>query len=175
MSVMRIVLVWMLLAVCMIANGILREVALVRILGADLSELASVALGIVIVLAVTRPFVHSTPALGTGELLRISILWLAMTVAFELSFGHTSTTRHGVSWRITRYGVGGCSFSCSSPWASLRSSGIGGKRRSLSGISILELWLLLRQQLQPGMPMPDTTATPMVRWQLTGKVRTKPA
>jgi hypothetical protein len=88
MSVMRIVLVWMLLAVCMIANGILREVALVRMLGGDLSELASVALGIVIVLAVTRPFVHSTPALGTGELLRISILWLAMTVAFELSFGH---------------------------------------------------------------------------------------
>jgi hypothetical protein len=88
MSTNRVVLIWLLLAVCMIGNGIIREVALVRVFGRDFSELASVVLGIAIVLAVTSQFFRSTRAMGMDELFRVSILWLVMTVAFEFSFGH---------------------------------------------------------------------------------------
>jgi hypothetical protein len=88
MSTNRVVLIWLLLAVCMIGNGIIREVALVRVFGRDFSELASVVLGIAIVLAVTSQFFRSTRAMEMGELFRVSILWLVMTVAFEFSFGH---------------------------------------------------------------------------------------
>jgi hypothetical protein len=88
MSLLRIVLVWLLLAVLMIANVILREAILVRILGRDSADVASVALGILIILAATRPFLRHVSAASSLDLARISVIWLAMTVAFEFSFGH---------------------------------------------------------------------------------------
>ena len=83
----RVLGVWVLVAVLMIANGIFRETVLVRVGSRAIADVASAALGIAIVLGATRPFLHSRQSTTAG-LLWISAMWLVMTIAFEFGFGH---------------------------------------------------------------------------------------
>jgi hypothetical protein len=80
--------VWLLLAVAMSLNGIVREVALVPALKRTAADIVSAALGITIILAVTRPFLRPFAGRAAARPGRIAVAWLALTVAFEFLFGH---------------------------------------------------------------------------------------
>jgi hypothetical protein len=89
MHATRIFSVWALLAMAMIANGALRELLLVRTLGRAGADVLSAAIGIMLILSITRPFLR--PLAGhaeTSSLLTISLAWVLLTVAFEFVFGH---------------------------------------------------------------------------------------
>jgi hypothetical protein len=45
-------------------------------------------IGIAIILLVTMPFLRRARERSPGELARVSAIWLVLTVAFELLFGH---------------------------------------------------------------------------------------
>lgn len=88
MSFRHIVYAWCIVALAMIANGIFRETVLISVLDRPGAEALSILLGIVIILAVTRPFVIRWASPRTGQLLAVSATWLAMTLVFEFVFGH---------------------------------------------------------------------------------------
>ena len=89
MSQRRLLAVWLVLAMTMVLNGIFRELALAPVLGARAAGVASAALGIAIILGITWLFLRR-PAfpLPIQERAAIAFQWVAMTVAFELVFGH---------------------------------------------------------------------------------------
>ena len=88
MSLGRTLLAWSILLPLMIGNGIARESVLVPALGRGPADAASAALGIAIILLVTRPFLRRAPDASTAGLARISAIWLVLTVTFEFVFGH---------------------------------------------------------------------------------------
>jgi hypothetical protein len=87
--------VWLLLALAMVANGVARLYLLVPLLGERGAELASAATGIALILAITRPFIRSLDFATPREHVEIALLWVGLTVAFELGFGHYVA---GTSW-----------------------------------------------------------------------------
>jgi len=87
--------VWMLLALAMIANGVARLYLLLPLLGERGAELASAATGVVLILAITRPFIRALDFASPVEYGEIALLWVGLTVAFELGFGHYAA---GESW-----------------------------------------------------------------------------
>ncbi len=88
MSLSRFFGVWTLLAVLMIANGALRELALVPLLGRSVADVTSAATGIAIILLATRAFFPPLADMSTEGLLIISLSLMALTVLFEFIFGH---------------------------------------------------------------------------------------
>jgi hypothetical protein len=83
---------WLLLAVVMSANGIFRELGLVPLVGRSRAGVLSAALGITIILTVTR-FAYRQPKQSARSRKAVSptdvsLTWLMMTVAFEELFGH---------------------------------------------------------------------------------------
>lgn len=88
MSTLRTLAVWLLILPLMIGNGILREAVLVGWLGRRGADVASALMGIVIILAVTRPFLRRAPDRTWRALATVSVTWLVLTVAFEFLFGH---------------------------------------------------------------------------------------
>ena len=87
--------VWVLLALAMVANGVARLYLLVPLLGERGAELASAAIGIALILAITRPFIRALDFAAPREYGEIALLWVGMTVVFELGFGHYVA---GASW-----------------------------------------------------------------------------
>jgi hypothetical protein len=87
-SLGRILGVWLLLAIVMIANGVFRELALVPALGAANAEIASAILGVAIILGITRWSLRRLAGAPTSELVRMSALLVGLTIAFEFLFGH---------------------------------------------------------------------------------------
>ena len=96
MSPGRVFGVWLLLAMLMSANGVFREVVLVPRVGATAAGVLSAALGIAIILGVTRPFLRPFAARPTARPGRVALAWLVLTVAFEFVVGHWVD---GKSWR----------------------------------------------------------------------------
>jgi hypothetical protein len=86
---------WVLLALAMIANGVVRLYLLLPLLGERGAELASAATGVVLILVITRPFIRSLDFAGPREYAGIALLWMGLTVAFEFGFGHYVA---GTSW-----------------------------------------------------------------------------
>jgi hypothetical protein len=88
MSVRRLVGVWCLLVIVMIANGIFRELVMRPRLGPAAADVASALLAAAVMLAGTwlffRPLAHDS----TAHLVRASALLVVLTVAFEFLFGH---------------------------------------------------------------------------------------
>jgi hypothetical protein len=91
----RTLAVWLLLAVLMSLNGAFREFALVPALGRPAAETTSVVLGLAIILATTWAFFHRLTSRPTSELVRMALLLLVLTVAFEFLLGRYVT---GASW-----------------------------------------------------------------------------
>jgi len=85
---MRALLAWLVILPLMVINGIFREVALVPGLDRTAADIVSAALGIIIILLVTRPFLRRLHQPTTRHLVTISAAWLILTVAFEFLFGH---------------------------------------------------------------------------------------
>lgn len=81
-------LLWLVLAVVAIANGMVRE----RSYGQHISELRahqiSTLTGMILTGAVVLLFSLAFPIGDAHSALRIGLLWVVMTVLFELGFGH---------------------------------------------------------------------------------------
>lgn len=88
MSLIKLLGLWVILAVAMIANGIVREMVLQPQFGSPVADIVSAGLGIVIILAVTRPFLKPLAGSTPSELLIVSVLLVILTVIFEFTFGH---------------------------------------------------------------------------------------
>lgn len=87
MSIARVLLVWLLLAVLMSANGIFRESVLVPQAGRAAADILSAVLGLGIILSVTGIFFRGLAGESTGRLARIGAVLVAATVVFELVIG----------------------------------------------------------------------------------------
>ena len=87
--------VWGLLTLAMVANGVARLYLLVPLLGVRGAELASAAIGVALILAITRPFIRSLNFVSPLEYGEIALSWMGLTVAFEFGFGHYVA---GASW-----------------------------------------------------------------------------
>jgi hypothetical protein len=79
---------WLLLLVAMFANGMLRVFVLQPRLGEHAARQWAVLLGIVIIFGLTLPFVRCLLRPTSAELVRVGLLWLVLTLAFEFLFGH---------------------------------------------------------------------------------------
>lgn len=99
----RILGVWALVAVLMIANGVFREMVLTRVAARSTADVLSAAIAIAIVLGVTRLFPFRVGA-TSAELLRVSAVWLILTVGFEFGFGHL-VDRKSWSTLIENYAI----------------------------------------------------------------------
>lgn len=83
----RLILTWLILAVLMPLNGILRELGLKRLMSANAAEWLSAATGIAIILIITRALFR-IPAESSGARLFVqSALLVALTVAYEFGIG----------------------------------------------------------------------------------------
>jgi hypothetical protein len=85
---------WVVLAVVMFANGTFRVLVLQPRLGEGLARQVATLSGIAIVLAVAFLFVRRLSDPGPGDLLKVGLLWLVLTLAFEFGMGLVS----GASW-----------------------------------------------------------------------------
>ena len=91
------VLMWLLILVAMVANGAFRVLVLRPRLGEHSARQVASVLGVIIILGMTGPFVRRLGDPGAGRLLEVGLLWLVLTVAFELLFGHYVA---GASWDV---------------------------------------------------------------------------
>lgn len=88
MPINRIVVTWLALAVAMTANGIFRELVLERRMSEAAAGWVSLALGLGIILAITRIGFRGIPAdYPVASLLLVGACLVAVTVAFEFAIG----------------------------------------------------------------------------------------
>lgn len=79
---------WFVLLVAMMGNGIFRVLVLQPRLGEDVARQVACLTGMAIILALSVPFVRWLESPSSRQLLKIGLLWLVLTVAFEFLFGH---------------------------------------------------------------------------------------
>jgi len=87
---------WLVLLVAMMGNGFSRGLVLEPRLGEQVARQVASLLGVCIILALTGPFVRRLGSPGSGRLLEVGLLWLVLTVAFELLLGHYVS---GATWK----------------------------------------------------------------------------
>lgn len=75
------------MAIAMSANGVFREMVLKRSLSAQSADIASAAVGAVIILLLTRFFFRPLAGAATRTLLFVSVALVAVTVIFEFTIG----------------------------------------------------------------------------------------
>jgi hypothetical protein len=95
MSFLRLVLVWLLLAVLMPVNGILRESGFKRLLADGTAQALSVLTGILVILATTRWLFRIPATTPDARLVAHAGVLVALTVAYEFGIGLAG----GRSWR----------------------------------------------------------------------------
>lgn len=93
---LKSVLAWIVLLAIMIGNGMVRVGVLQPRLGEDAARQLASLLAIVIVFAAAWIFVRIILRTASRrELITVGLLWLALTIAFEFSFGRLVV---GASW-----------------------------------------------------------------------------
>lgn len=92
----RSLAVWLLLVAAAIGNGALRELAVVPRLGEATSHGVSTVLLAAFIAVVTLVAIGWLAPATLTDAIRIGMLWLALTLAFEFGFGHWIA---GDSWR----------------------------------------------------------------------------
>jgi hypothetical protein len=80
--------VWLLLITVEVIHGILRTTFLVPVVGDFRARQIGVFIGSALILVVAYLFIGWLKAPSTKSLLFVGLLWLVLTVAFELGFGH---------------------------------------------------------------------------------------
>ncbi|SHG25178.1 hypothetical protein SAMN02745206_03551 [Desulfacinum infernum DSM 9756] len=89
-------IVWLLLAAAAVGNGLLRECTYGRRLGELRSHQISSVLAVVFFGLIIAAAGHLRPLASLSQAVRVGIVWVGMTVAFEFGFGHYVA---GHSWR----------------------------------------------------------------------------
>lgn len=87
--------IWLLLILAEIVHGILRAIVLVPIVGEFRSNQIGVFTGSAIILAIAYFTIRWIGAKRRNELLLVGLIWLVLTVAFEVLFGRLVV---GLSW-----------------------------------------------------------------------------
>jgi hypothetical protein len=91
----RALAVWLVLICAEILHGIARGIFLVPHVGEFRSNQIGVLTGSVIILVIAVIFVRWIGAFRTSTLLAVGVLWLGLTLAFEILFGRFMM---GASW-----------------------------------------------------------------------------
>ncbi len=92
---LRTFAVWLVIMCVEFIHGVLRAIYLTPLVGDFQARQISVLSGSLLILTIAYLFVRWIRADTTGALLLVGLIWLAFTVAFELSFGRFSL---GLSW-----------------------------------------------------------------------------
>ena len=87
MSYLRLIGVWLLLALLMPLNGALREFGFKRVMPVPAAELLSVATGILLILATTRWLFRIPAGTANAALALQSLTLVVLTVAYEFAIG----------------------------------------------------------------------------------------
>jgi hypothetical protein len=87
MSFLALLKAWLIIVPVMIANGAFREVVLRPALGPKAADIVSAALGIAIIVVLTRYLLRPMAGRAPSQLLRASVTLVILTVAFEFLFG----------------------------------------------------------------------------------------
>jgi hypothetical protein len=84
----RALAVWLLLITVEFIHGILRTIVLVPVVGDFRARQIGVFIGSALILVVAYLFIGWLRAPDRKALLLVGLLWLVLTLAFELGFGH---------------------------------------------------------------------------------------
>lgn len=95
MTIVRALAVWIILILAEILHGILRAVLLVPHVGEFRSNQIGVFTGSLIILAIALLTVRWIGASRQSQLLGVGLMWMALTVSFEILFGRFVV---GASW-----------------------------------------------------------------------------
>ena len=95
-TLLRYLVCWVLLAIVAIGNGILRESTYAGAMPELAAHQVSTLTGMVLMGLVVWWFSRRWPPDSARQALLIGLLWVAMTVTFEFSFGHYVA---GHSWQ----------------------------------------------------------------------------
>jgi len=105
----RALLIWLVLICAEIIHGILRAILLVPLVGEFRSNQIGVFTGSAIILVVTYFTIRWIGAQRTSELLSVGLLWVTLTVAFEVLFGRfvmgLPWERIGADYSVLRGGL----------------------------------------------------------------------
>lgn len=88
MSFLKLLIAWLLILPAMIMNGLFRELVLKSLVPAPVAEAISVAIGLAIVVVLTRYLLRPLAGKPTAQVVRASVILVLLTVAFEFLFGH---------------------------------------------------------------------------------------
>jgi hypothetical protein len=95
MSFVRSLVVWCLFIVAESLNGTIRNLWLIPILGDRPAHLISFVTGSILILTLATLCIHWLNARSVTQLLRIGLLWLMLTLGFEICLGRFGL---GYSW-----------------------------------------------------------------------------
>lgn len=95
MMFLRSITVWLVFIVAEILNGTVRNLLLVPSLGDFWAHQISFCTGSLLVLAIAIIFVRSLHAARVSQLLGVGVLWMSLTLAFEIALGRFIL---GYSW-----------------------------------------------------------------------------
>jgi hypothetical protein len=107
MSLAKVVALWLVIAGLLFVNGVLSQTLYMPVLGDEAGEMMAAFIAIAMVFGVSRPFLRPGPENPRPRVLRISALWLVLTVAFEVTLGRTI---HLLGPDLPKYGMWDGSF-----------------------------------------------------------------
>ena len=93
----RVAIAWVVMVVAMTLNGALRVAFLAPPWGEFWAGVASALSGIALIQLIARQAMQVIPPAPLSQRVRIALLWLLLTVAFEFTFGHYGA---GKSWSV---------------------------------------------------------------------------
>ena len=88
MSFLRVLRAWAIILPFMILNGAFRELVLKRAVNDSLADGVSAALGVAIIVVMTRYLLRPLAGKSPADLVRASVELVLLTVLFEFTFGH---------------------------------------------------------------------------------------
>jgi branched-subunit amino acid ABC-type transport system permease component len=84
----RLLRAWLIILPFMIVNGLVRELIIKQFVSPSVAEAISAAMGLAIIVAVTRFTLRPLAGKPTAGLIRASITLVLLTLVFEFAFGH---------------------------------------------------------------------------------------
>ena len=87
MIILKSILVWLVFILAESLNGTARIFWLIPLLGENLAHQISFAIGSLLVLAIATLFIRWLEASKLSQLLSIGLIWLLLTVLFEIALG----------------------------------------------------------------------------------------
>ncbi|QDU80482.1 hypothetical protein Pla110_22120 [Polystyrenella longa] len=94
--IIRTAIIWLILIGAEIIHGVLRAITLVSMVGEFRSNQIGVFTGSLIIFAISYLSIHWIGAKTNDELLLVGMIWLILTVSFEVLFGRFVA---GLSWK----------------------------------------------------------------------------